>query len=31
LRFVGPAAFGYDDVEYTPLPGSYANRDRTSA
>lgn len=27
LRFVGPAAFGYDDVEYTPLPGSYANRD----
>jgi DUF917 family protein len=30
LRFVGPAAFGYDDVAYTPLPGSYANRDRAS-
>jgi DUF917 family protein len=26
LRFVGPAAFGYGDVEYRPLPGSYANR-----
>ena len=26
LRFVGPAAFGYDDVEYRPLPGSYAGR-----
>ncbi|HYH11492.1 MAG TPA: DUF917 domain-containing protein [Thermomicrobiales bacterium] len=25
LRYVGPAAFGYDDVEYRPLPGSYAN------
>jgi uncharacterized protein len=30
LRFVGPAAFGYDDVVYTPLPGSYANRDRVA-
>ncbi len=27
LRFVGPAAFGYDDVAYKPLPGSYANRE----
>ncbi len=27
LRFVGPAAFGYHDVVYTPLPGSYANRE----
>jgi len=26
LRFVGPAAFGYHDVEYRPLPGSYAKR-----
>jgi hypothetical protein len=26
LRTVGPAAFGYGDVAYTPLPGSYANR-----
>ena len=26
LRFVGPAAFGYRDVEYMPLPGCFANR-----
>jgi DUF917 family protein len=26
LRFVGPSAFGYDDVDYRPLPGRYANR-----
>lgn len=26
LRFVGPAAFGYEDVEYRPLPGSYSGR-----
>ncbi len=30
LRFVGPAAFGYADVEYRSLPGSYANRDRSA-
>ncbi|HEV2128035.1 MAG TPA: DUF917 domain-containing protein [Thermomicrobiales bacterium] len=29
LRFVGPAAFGYEDVTYTPLRGSYANREQT--
>jgi DUF917 family protein len=24
LAVIGPAAFGYTDVEYTPLPGRYA-------
>jgi uncharacterized protein len=31
LRFVGPAAFGYHDVVYTPLPGNYANREMAAA
>lgn len=31
LRFVGPAAFGYHDVVYTPLLGSYANRELAPA
>jgi uncharacterized protein len=25
MRFVGPAAFGYDDVPYIPLPGEYGS------
>jgi uncharacterized protein len=26
LRYVGPAAFGYPDVEYIPMPGTYGVR-----
>ena len=26
MRSVGPAAFGYDDVEFVPLPGYFAHR-----
>jgi DUF917 family protein len=26
MRYVGPAAFGYADVEYVPLPGAFANK-----
>lgn len=26
MRSVGPAAFGYQDVEFVPLPGSFANQ-----
>jgi DUF917 family protein len=26
LSFVGPAAFGYDDVQYEPMPGRYGQR-----
>ncbi|HEU0164588.1 MAG TPA: DUF917 domain-containing protein [Thermomicrobiales bacterium] len=31
LRSVGPAAFGYPEVEYVPLPGYYANVERVAA
>jgi uncharacterized protein len=31
LDFIGPAAFGYPDVEYIPMPGSFANRAPASA
>lgn len=26
MRYVGPAAFGYHDVEFVPLPGAFANK-----
>ncbi len=26
MRYVGPAAFGYNDVEFVPLPGVFANQ-----
>lgn len=29
MRFVGPGAFGYDDVDYVPVPGSFANAPET--
>jgi DUF917 family protein len=29
MRYVGPAAFGYKDVEFVPLPGFFANRPGT--
>ena len=31
LVFVGPAAFGYPDVPYSPLPGQFGGKDLAAA